>query len=623
MNSIRISSVALTLALLTGTCLADDPAPRSPAKIVAEQRRYEVAPDASVVNTLHIELQILLAAAIQSLGQQPISYSDTTQAVDVNEAYTLKKDGTKIPVSPSAIITQQRPGTSGAPVLSDQKQKVVIYPNVEVGDTLVSTRTMRSKSLIPGMFSTAVSFPTSVAVGKSEVIFTAPKALPLYFDAKDITVEKSTDGDKLVYTVHTKNETPVLSSAYVSVYDRSPYLFVSSFKSWDQFAKVYGAIVLPKIAVTATIQAKADEITAGVIDNREQVKKIYEWVSAHVRYVALEFGQGGLVPHDPEEVLVNAYGDCKDHATLLAALLKAKGIASDLVLIHASDSYTVPKVPVAASFNHMINYVPSLSLYLDSTQRALPFGYLARSEYGKTVLHVGATSDLLRQVPLLSAKDSDFSYSEHQKLAADGRLTAEGTLTASGVVAAQARREGVRLSGIGPEKAAADMLEKRGYAEATGRFTLPPAEPITPDYRATMRYEAPKQIAMLSAPFALSRGLNFENLYEDLWLGPIATAKYKKADIMPCYSGTGSEQYTLDLPAGKKLAALPADAKFEAGGVKYTAHWSQDSHSVTVKREIVLNFSQPLCRGSQRAAIGDILAKIKADIGTTIALVNE
>jgi len=38
----------------------------------------------------------------------------------------------------------------------------------------------------------------------------------------------------------------------------------------------------------------------------------------HIRYVAIELGAGGFIPHDPDWTLTNAYGDCKDQAVLFA-----------------------------------------------------------------------------------------------------------------------------------------------------------------------------------------------------------------------------------------------------------------------------------------------------------------
>jgi transglutaminase-like putative cysteine protease len=83
-----------------------------------------------------------------------------------------------------------------------------------------------------------------------------------------------------------------------------------------------------KTEVTPRIQALADDITPGASDRREQAHRIYDWVSEHIRDVAVFLGNGGYEPHDATSILDSGYGDCKDHVVLLQALLKAKGIES-------------------------------------------------------------------------------------------------------------------------------------------------------------------------------------------------------------------------------------------------------------------------------------------------------
>lgn len=616
-----VSAMALVIGM-TGAVAADLRAP--PAKIVLDQSRYDVAADGSATITTHLEIQVLDSNYIQQLAQQPYSYSELTQELEINEAYTLKKDGTKIPVAPSAIITQQRPGTTSAPMFTDQKQKVIIFPYVEAGDTLVNTRTLKLKPRIPQLFATAIPFTGSLEVVKAELTFATPKALPLYFDAKGVAVSTATDGDKLVYTIPYANPTPVpMTTAYVSLFDRSSRVFVSSMRNFDQFAKVYGGLLWPKILVTPKIQAKADEITAGVTDRREQVRKIYEWVATHVRYVALEFGQGGYLPHDPEEILLNAYGDCKDHSVLFISLMKAKGIGAEPILINATDGYTVPTVAMPA-FNHMIAYIPELSIYADTTQHSMSLGYLTPSEYGKTVLHVRSSGKVVRTIPVLSEKDSTFNYTEHQKVDAEGQLTGEGKLTASGVAAGIVRRFITSVQSAGPEKVATEALSRRGLSSATGMFEVVAPELLTPDYGVNTHYKADKQNKLLSGEsFAVPQGLALEGLGESDWLGPLSAERYKKTDVVACYSNRGSEDYTLEFPVGKRLAAIPADTVIDTRAIKYKSHWSVNGHAVSVHRELTAHFDEPLCRGSERTAILAAVEKIRADAKTKISLVAD
>jgi hypothetical protein len=88
---------------------------------------------------------VFTAKAAMQLAQFPISYVESMQDIDITEAYTLKADGRKLAVEASAVLTQQAPQAANAPLFTDMKQKVVIFPNVEVGDTLVLTQKRHDK----------------------------------------------------------------------------------------------------------------------------------------------------------------------------------------------------------------------------------------------------------------------------------------------------------------------------------------------------------------------------------------------------------------------------------------------------------------------------------------------
>jgi len=93
-------------------------------------------------------------------------------------------------------------------------------------------------------------------------------------------------------------------------------------------------------------------------------------------------GSGGVVPHAADTVLDNFYGDCKDHVTLLEAMLTAVGIESSPALINSGNAYHLPTAPALGTINHVITYIPSLDLYLDPTAAQTEFGYLRRRNWG-------------------------------------------------------------------------------------------------------------------------------------------------------------------------------------------------------------------------------------------------
>ena len=63
----------------------------------------------------------------------------------------------------------------------------------------------------------------------------------------------------------------------------------------------------------------------------------------NIRYVGIEIGIGGLQPHSADDVFRNRYGDCKDKATLLRAMLESVGIHSTWVLVDTRRGFVDPQ----------------------------------------------------------------------------------------------------------------------------------------------------------------------------------------------------------------------------------------------------------------------------------------
>lgn len=594
-------------------CVADGTAAQSQAaRIRVETAQVEVQPDGSDVITQHVEMLVLNKGAATTLGQFPISYNEGTTDVDITDAYTLKPDGQKITLDAASIITQQPPNNSPlAALFTDAKQKVLIFPNVQVGDTLVFTEKRRNKQLyFPGQFVRQGDFLPTVPVDDSTLSIIAPKTLALNMETHEVEFHKSEDGDRTIYTLHYANPTPQSEQgSLIANLDHLPRYFVSSFKSYDELAHAYAGLISAKIVVTPKIQAQAEAITSGITGRREKAQAIYEWVSRHVRYVAIIFGNGALVPHDADAVLSNAYGDCKDHVVLFSALLKAVGIDSVPALINATNGYTVSKVPALGQFNHVIAWLPEFKLYADTTANYLPFGTLALNEYGKPVLLTGATLVGLRQIPLSSADAATISFKSVLSLDDQRLATAESTTTATGPFAAQLRNLGTIAQNAGPERFASDMLTKQGKPLATGTFDVGNPDGFASTYSISSKYSTPRPLQFGGMPF----GLRLLPVTGDLLLGPIGNTKIKDSDPTPCYNGHSTEDLTLNLPANAHVASLPPDTRIDEGQFRYSSHWSLSGQTVSVHREMITNLSKPLCTDDLRQKAASALTAIRKD----------
>jgi transglutaminase-like putative cysteine protease len=585
-----------------------------------------VGSDALYTETMHFEITPSNDAAAKGVAQQVFFYNEQTEALDVSDAYTLKSDGRKLPVDPSQIFVQAAPAAAQAPMFSDMKRKVVVFPDVAANDVLVLTLTRHEKeALFPGQFFDVEMYPRLMAWNDVRNSITAPKSLPLNIETHELTAERQSDGDKVVYRWnYTAPHPPLEDVAALSPIDREPRTFASSFKSYDELGRAYAALAVPKAAVTAKIQALADEITAGVSDRRTQAQKLYEWVSQHIRYVGIELGRGRIVPHDADTVVTNAYGDCKDHVVVYAALLQAKGIKSEMVLINAGNSYVLSEAPTLAQLNHAITWLPEFKLYADTTAAVAPFGTLPFIEYGKPVVHAVSKGPARHTTPLLAPGDATMSLKTVSHLTADGKLEGDATTSATGPFAVMLRQIGTGIQAAGTQRAAQAMLERAGLT-GKGSFDLasPPSE-LGPSYAIVAHFDAePRTPFTTGQGFPMPPGLRLLPFAGDLLMGPLFVRNLPSTEPTPCWSGNAVEELSLEPPPGKHFAKLPADVNVATDNIAFSAHWTQSDRIVRVHREFTSKMGQELCSGALRQTTADALKKIAAAYPMQISLADD
>jgi hypothetical protein len=173
-------------------------------------------------------------------------------------------------------------------------------------------------------------------------------------------------------------------------------------KTWSDLATITSELVEPKITVTPAIKAKAEAVIAGRPNRWERVRALSEFVQKEITYLSITQDSdvlAGYRPHSSAEVLANRFGDCKDKATFLSALLRAIGDNAYVVIVYSGNPAAIKSEWPAASFNHAVAAIPAdentpvwwpvvdggslgrLVLF-DPTDPYVPLGMLPRSDQG-------------------------------------------------------------------------------------------------------------------------------------------------------------------------------------------------------------------------------------------------
>ena len=236
------------------------------------------------------------------------------------------------------------------------------------------------------------------------------------FESYKITKQKTQEKGVTVFTFRLQNTTAMKNEprAIGAAYQYPHLVFVVKSFTYDGkkekgFGDVgdlynwYNYLYKKSINKPDEMKAKVAELTRDKANDIEKVKAIFYWVQDNIRYIAFEDGLAGFIPAASQDVYKSKYGDCKGMANLMTEMLKLAGLEAYMTWIgtrHIPYDYTLPSLAVD---NHCISTVilSGKEYFLDGTEKYIPFGDYAWRIQGKEVLIGKGTSYAVKKVPLL------------------------------------------------------------------------------------------------------------------------------------------------------------------------------------------------------------------------------
>jgi transglutaminase-like putative cysteine protease len=458
------------------------------------------------------------------------------------------------------------------------------------------------------------------------------------------TIEPKTTGGSTTWelrdlpSIEREEYSPPLSSL-------APRLVVSYFpgsenasglrglKDWAAVSSWLTSLVDPAAAVNEPVRAKATQLTANVSTEIEKIRAIAAFVQ-QTKYVAVSLNLtrgGGYTPRRSDDVLAKNYGDCKDKATLMRALLKAVGIDAYLVTITADDrNYVRPEWPSPMQFNHAIVAVhvsaavtaPAVIetktlgrlLMFDPTDSFTPVGDLPLDEQGSYALIVAASDGALLQMPVVSANDNRVESTVEAVLDAGGRLDAQVNRKYYG-------QSGVALRTTEKLQGSAELKKRfeRSYSRRlpasslSGISTQPHAEDSVLDVKLNVAVDRFGQVMqgrlLVVRPGLLTSG------------GEYGFSSRQRTAPVKLEADLRREFIRIKLPEGFKLDELPMLAKIQSRYGTLEANWTlQDGY---IQMQETLEIHEALVPASDYPSVRAFFDEVAGAHNATVILVRQ
>lgn len=513
-------------------------------------------------------------------------------------ARVIRRDGSVFQLDPKTIaesFVQHGDST----VLGDQRMLYAPLPAIGAGAVVEQeiTWTESQPFFSAGAFQ-RFWLPDSPPARQMRVTIEAPACIPLRHVVSGVELHpqesrNDSGGVRIVYETSSepgsRDMEPDQSPDAVLV----PYVAFSTGASWQAVAREYAQLVEPRIKQQA-VEALVQEVLDGDESPVEAATKLLAKTRGLVRYTGLEFGQSAIVPYEPDKTLARGYGDCKDQATLLSAMLRAAGHKACLALVNSGWIEKVEaELPGLNAFNHVIVYVPGEEpVWIDPTSPFTQPGELPFADQGRSALVVDPATQALSHTPKSVAADNEVTETTRVEVVADAKSRVKHVITRHGPWAASERQLYAESSRQELEEMWADFgknVYKTGELK-TLRFSEPGRldEPFVVEVEYTnASWGAVGRDAVLLA-------IDASEVFDEMpWYLRFAEIEPEARDLPNGYAHARRQHlhwplphvrentYKILPPAGYELRSLPQNRTERFGGATYSERFRRDGETVT------------------------------------------
>lgn len=345
--------------------------------------------------------QIVSDAGRQHGAQVYVNFDPSYQTATIHQL-KLVRDGVESDrLDPAKIQVLQQERDLDRQLYNGLRSALIILDDVRVGDVIDVAFTLAGRNpVFDGRFVDTIPLEWGVPVRDLRYRLLVPqdrtighRRLPAMAAGVPVDFQSRVRNEAMEFTWRRANVPTVEAEERVpSSHFVFSFLDFSEFASWAAVVEWALPLYADAPAARPLLDAVVTDITQKAATPEQRAVAALAFVQQEIRYLGIEMGPGSHRPSEPEEVLRRRFGDCKDKARLLTAMLRQLGLEAAPALVHSSHREAVrTRLPSPYAFDHVI-----VALDLDR-KRYLLDGTLSYQRGSQLALrHVGNYGPYLR-----------------------------------------------------------------------------------------------------------------------------------------------------------------------------------------------------------------------------------
>ena len=348
------------------TVMAKAPEKDAVYKLISES--YTLNTDGSTEFRKRTELQIFTRMTFDHFGETFITYNPDFQELIINEAYTIRKDGSKVETPQNAFNPMLPEGCTKCERLNGIRTMVVTHTALEYDAVIVLDYTIRSKNFFFQELLEKVDLQEEVPVEKYVVSVTSPDYKPAKFVLNgklSYTETESTDKGM---------KTTVMTFTNLPEYPTDEYIFPGDYKAVTFYTMDEPHLIIGKIAQQNAMQKFSNQKITDFFMSRfteemtdmDKVLSVRDYIHDNIQTNHLDANVLNYMFASPQQVWESNCALPIEKNILLAGVLQSLGNDAQLAFMGnslASDLKTVVRIQRNGATDYIsANEIEELSL---------------------------------------------------------------------------------------------------------------------------------------------------------------------------------------------------------------------------------------------------------------------
>ncbi len=406
-----------------------------------------------------------------------------------------------------------------------------------------------------------------------------------------------------------------------------------AFADWTQVSKWASGLYDPQAIVDDNVAAKAKELTANAKTELEKIQAIGKYVQ-NLQYISIDIGVGygnGYRPRPSTTVLARGYGDCKDKANLMRAMLKALKIEAYPIAIYSGDpTFVKAEWASPSQFNHCIIAVkvsdetktptvinhPKLGrlLIFDATDPYTSVGDLPDYEQGSNALIIAGDNGGLSKMPVTPPELNAWTRNIEVNLTNEGDIKGMIREHSTGQQSTYARAMFRILSNGDFNKRIESWLTRGATAASLIKLT-PKDNQADASFNLDVEFSAPRYAQLMQ-----NRLLVFKPAIVNRSNSIYLTEKTRSAPVI-LDAESFDETATFTLPTGFVIDEMPDAISLDTPFGKYATSYESKDGKLIFTRKLVMNrVTVPVAKYN---SVKDFYSKILAAEQSPVVLLKK